>query len=209
MGNAKIVDMAIDPTPYLEKFKSDGVECIIGYMSSIWPSGPKCWSPARARALQKSGLAMGIVHEGWGGVNGRGISGPDGLRDGQFCRQNAVLIGAVKGAAVYFAVDTDYTVSQVNALVVPYFTQIRKAFSDGLLKVGVYGSGLVCSTLKAKGLVDYTWLAQSTGWAGYHDWLDKADLVQGRETHLEGADIDTDIVSANAHDAGLFYPYSN
>jgi hypothetical protein len=34
----------------------------------------------------------------------------------------------------------------------------------------VYGSGLVCKTLLAANKVTYTWLAQSTGWAGYNSF---------------------------------------
>jgi cytoskeletal protein RodZ len=40
-------------------------------------------------------------------------------------------------------------------------------------KIGVYGSGAVCQAMKQAGLAQYTWLTNSTAWAGtlnYDDW---------------------------------------
>jgi Domain of unknown function (DUF1906) len=49
-----------------------------------------------------------------------------------------------------------------------YFRAV-KANLNGKYKVGVYGSGLVCKHIMAKGLADYCWLAMSTGWPGYKE----------------------------------------
>ncbi len=49
-----------------------------------------------------------------------------------------------------------------------YFQSIKTEFAkDPRYKIGAYGSGAVCELLLNKGLVDYCWLAQSTGWPGY------------------------------------------
>ena len=40
-------------------------------------------------------------------------------------------------------------------------------------KVGVYGSGAVCGAIRAAGLAHYSWLSNSTAWAGssnYDGW---------------------------------------
>lgn len=57
--------------------------------------------------------------------------------------------------------------------VAAYFEEVRGAFhfldhdERVRFRVGAYGSGLVCSYLLDRGLVDLCWLAQSTGWPGY------------------------------------------
>ena len=198
-----IIDIASDPTPRLTQLKAANVGGIFSYLSSINPNGAKCWTPARAQACAAAGLRIGLVHEGWGGAGGRGISALDGQRDGKYCRSRAPQLGAPKGTCVYFACDTDFTAQQIAAQVAPYFQQIRETFADGFYRVGVYGSGAVCSALKAAKLVDLPWLAQSKGWSGYQTWLAEADIVQGAETRIAGLDVDTDMAKG---DIGDFVP---
>jgi hypothetical protein len=195
-----IIDLAIDPTPHLAALRSANVGTIFGYLSSINPTGAKCWTPQRVRAVADSGMRVGLVHEGWGGVGGKGVSSLDGLRDGAYCRTRATELGAPKGAGVYFACDTDFVPSQIISLVLPYFKQIRSAFADGYYRVGVYGSGAVCSAVKGATFADLIWLAQSKGWSGYTTWLPKADMVQGRVTKLAGLDVDTDTAQGDIGD---------
>jgi hypothetical protein len=61
-------------------------------------------------------------------------------------------------------------------------------------RVGVYGSGQTCRTLKTAGYCEFTWLAQSTGWSGYEDWEPHADIVQGPPTTLMGLGADSDTI---------------
>ena len=195
-----IIDLAVDPTPHLAALRSANVGTIFGYLSSINPSGAKCWTPQRIRAAADAGMRIGLVHEGWGGLGGKGVSSLDGLRDGPYCRARATELGAPKGACVYFACDTDFVPSQIISLVLPYFKQIRSAFADGYYRVGVYGSGAVCSAAKKAGVADLTWLAQSRGWREYSAWLPKADMVQGRVTKIAGLDVDTDTAQGEIGD---------
>ncbi len=200
-----IIDIAEDPTPKLAALKASGVRTIFGYLSSISPTGDKCWTPARMRALAAAGLRAGLVHEGWGGVGGRGISASDGARDGRYCRAAGIALGAPRGACVYFACDWDFSTAQIQASVIPYFKAIRAAFADGFYRVGVYGSGAVCAAVVAAGLADLTWEAQSRGWLGYGAWLAKASMRQGPDTKILGLDVDTDMASS---DVGDFVPFA-
>jgi hypothetical protein len=200
-----IIDIASDPTPSLAQLKAAGIKTIFGYLSSINPAGEKCWTASRVKIAAAAGFRIGLVHEGWGGVNGRGISAADGDRDGRYCRVAAAALGAPKGACVYFACDADFSLPEIHALVLPYFKAIKKAFADGMYRVGVYGSGAVCLAVMAADLADLSWEAQSRGWAGYSGWLAKANMTQGPETKLAGLDIDTD----TAHgDIGDFVPFA-
>ncbi len=195
---ALIIDVAEDVTAKLGALKASGIRTIFGYLSSINPNGGKCLTPSRVRAIAAAGMRVGLVHEGWGGVGGKGISAADGTRDGRYCRVRARVLGAPKGACVYFACDQDFTLQQIRTLVLPYFAAIRAAFADRFYRVGVYGSGAVCSAVIAAGAADLSWLAQSRGWLGYSAWLAKANLVQGPAEILTGLDVDTDAAQATS-----------
>lgn len=197
---ALIIDVTEDVTPKLAALKASGIRTIFGYLSSINPNGGKCLTPSRVRAIAAAGMRVGLVHEGWGGVGGKGISAADGTRDGRYCRVRARVLGAPKGACVYFACDQDFTLQQIRALVLPYFAAIRAAFADRFYRVGVYGSGAVCSAAIAAGAADLSWLAQSRGWLGYSAWLAKANLVQGPGEILTGLDVDTDAAHGDIGD---------
>jgi len=140
---ALIIDVAEDVTAKLPQLKACGVNTIFGYLSSINPNGGKCLTPSRVRAIAAAGMRVGLVHEGWGGVGGKGISAADGDRDGRYCRVQASVLGAPKGACVYFACDQDISPAQIAAMAIPYFHAIRAAFAGSGLRVGVrLGRGL-------------------------------------------------------------------
>jgi hypothetical protein len=195
-----IIDIASDPTPRLAQLKASGIKTIFGYMSSINPNGGKCWTPSRVKAAAAAGFRIGLVHEGWGGAGGKGISAADGDRDGRFCRVQASALGAPKGTCIYFACDKDFDLPEIRTLVLPYFEEISKAFDDNFYRIGVYGSAAVCEAVKAAGLADLTWEAQSRGWMNYSAWLAKADMVQGAEQKLDGLDVDTDTAQGDIGD---------
>ena len=51
----------------------------------------------------------------------------------------------------------------------------RRRRTGNLYRVGVYGSGQVCSAILDRGLADYCWLANARAWPGYN-----AHLASGR-----------------------------
>jgi Domain of unknown function (DUF1906) len=203
---ALILDTAEDITRHLPAIKAAGAKTIIGYMNSLNPNGGKCWTPERVKAVAAAGLRVGLVHEGWGGVGGKGISAADGKRDGDYCRERAAELGAPNGACVYFACDNDFTPAQVASQVLPYFRAVRASFADRFYRTGVYGSGLVCAAVFHNGLVDLTWEAQSKGWAGFKDFMAKANMVQGASTHVDGVDVDPDVAQG---DIGDYVPFAS
>ena len=52
-----VIDVADDPTPRLDALRASGVQSIFGYLSSIDPTGRKCWTLARMRAVTAAGLS--------------------------------------------------------------------------------------------------------------------------------------------------------
>lgn len=67
-----------------------------------------------------------------------------------------------------------------------YFRAVKSGI-NGKYKIGVYGSGMVCKHLRAKGLVEYCWLAMSTGWPGYKEVYasSKWSLAQQHTTYCK------------------------
>jgi hypothetical protein len=198
-----LIDADADVTAELPAFVSRGVRGIGGYMSSINPIGAKCLTPKRVRAIGAHRLFVVLLHEGWGGVGGKGISAADGARDGKYCRFRAPQLFAPRGTCVYFACDRDFTDDEINNLVIPYFQAIRQAFADGFYRVGVYGSGAVCRAITSLGLADLSFEAQSRGWTGYSQFKAHASIVQGGEGKLAGIDVDFDAAQG---DIGSYLP---
>ena len=67
---------------------------------------------------------------------------------------------------------------------VEHYFREAKATLNGAYKIGAYGSGATCAYLQKKGLVDYCWLAMSTGWPGFKEQIASGqwNLAQQRTT---------------------------
>lgn len=114
------------------------------------------------------------------------------------------------GSAIYYAIDFDASQSQVKRQVVPYFQGVLKSMAlagDGapMYRVGVYGSGRVCSRIKQElKLADFSWLAESSGWAGSRQY--KKDNLWDVVQELGGAGLSG--LTADKGEGGEF-EYSN
>jgi hypothetical protein len=204
----KIIDTNNETTSRLDDLRSQGVECVIRYISTN-TGGSKVVKPAEARAIAAAGLKLALVFEVWGGVNNFAhddIDGDSGQSHGDFARQWAANVGAPDNTIIWFAIDTDCTAGQYAQRVKPYFLAARTAL-QGKYRIGVYGCGYVCVQAIADGLVDATWLTQSMGFNGSRAFRDSRrwTLLQGPETTLEGLSIDTN--EANGNDYGAFVPF--
>jgi hypothetical protein len=204
----RIIDTNNETTSRLDELKSQGVECIIRYISTN-TSGSKVVKPAEARAIAAAGLKLALVFEIWGGVNNFAhddIDGDSGASHGAFARQWAANVGAPDNTIIWFAIDTDCTAGQYAQRVKPYFQAARAAL-QGRYRIGVYGCGYVCDNAIADRLVDATWLTQSMGFNGSRTFRDSRrwTLLQGPETTLEGLSIDTN--EAIGDDYGAFVPF--
>lgn len=118
-----------------------------------------------------------------------------GRLDGLIARQFASQIGWPSGANIFSAVDFDPSSLEITQSIVPYQTAFRQSVKGYGYLASVYGSGLVCSTLIAKGIAHYGWLSQSKGFAGYQEFLPTAAIVQGPELKdFMGMNVDLDTV---------------
>jgi hypothetical protein len=163
----------------------NGINFVFRYYSATTSIQTKRLTLAEAQALVSAGLQIGVVYEdGPTSVNyftnGRGVQ--DGGRAWQYAQQ----IGQPAGSAIYFAVDYDASAPDLSAIA-SYFQGVQSGLdtaSGGVsaYSIGVYGSGLVCQTIKQdQNLAKYSWMAESSAWQGtstYAGW----DVMQAPGT---------------------------
>jgi hypothetical protein len=127
---------------------------------------------SEAQKLTAAGLRIVAVWENGFPTSPDYFSYNQGIEDGTAAYQYAsTTINQPASTPIYFAVDYDASQADVNGPISDYFKGINYGFSniannDPIYEVGVYGSGLTCSTLLEAELVSYCWLAQSMGWQG-------------------------------------------
>lgn len=176
MGN--IIDTPFNTTPKISCLVSQGVVAVIRYynFSNSQNFPEKCLELAEAQALGSEGVRIAVVFQ----QRQNQVSDFTELK-GKAAGRRAYRhahdsIGQTSGSAIYFAVDFDASHDQIVNNIAPYFQGVKRAFdeeSEGApeYRLGAYGSGLVCSTLSSKGLIDFVWLAMSRGFSGTREAL--------------------------------------
>lgn len=188
-----IIDASIETTNHLAALKAANIHTIFRYLDPIGPSEPKSIKNPEAKAIAAAGLQLALVSEGWGSFAHGAISAGAGERDAEFALKTAPTLGAPDGAAVFFAVDVDATAAEIQKLVLPYFGAIHSVVGQKY-RVGVYGSGAVCSATMAAKLADLSWLSCSTRWTGSQAYAASGQwaLRQHPPTHVAGVPCDID-----------------
>lgn len=164
---------------------SAGQRFVVRYHSLRTVQPEKRLSPVEAATVARGGLHLATVYQD------RAQQEADfglarGEADAIAALHAAGQVGQPARSAVYFAVDTDFSLSQLRAVVVPYFDAVLRTFTKAggaqpYLRIGVYGSGLTCRIVRDRFPGTLTWLAEATGWReslGFDTW----DLRQHRNT---------------------------
>ncbi len=150
----------------------------------------KTITPEELKNIKDRGLKVVVVYQNFG--NGAQHFTTDHAKLDAFCALvDAKRIGQPYGSTIYFAVDFDATdMDQITA----YFDTIKKVIK-GRYKIGVYGSGLTCKTIKENCDVSYTWLCQSTGYAEYPDYdtTSKYNIKQAERIVYNDVTFDDDV----------------
>jgi hypothetical protein len=194
------IDLSIDASDVLNELKDSRVDFVARYYRDPVSALPSL-SPAEAQRLSSLGLKIVAVWE---------RSSPDpqyltysyGYRDAMMAYRQAIAIGQPPGSAIYFAIDLN--THRLDA-VVQYFRGVAAglaAAGGGVYEyqVGVYGSGAVCDAVKGAGLAQYSWLSNSTSWAGSLDY-DGWNIKQGEA--LDGLSFDNDSDEARGEYGGF------
>lgn len=175
-----IIDTASNTTDHIECLKQAGVETIIRYYNhknhTRLPT--KRLEPKEANVISENGLNIVVIFQC---TNNKALyfSKKQGSMDAERAFDWAsTTILQPYGTAIYFAVDYNASKKELEDHIIPYFTAIQDVFNkknEGNYKVGVYGSGLTTKTLYKKGLADYRWLSQSTGFKGTEEAIKKEE----------------------------------
>jgi hypothetical protein len=160
----------------------------IRYHSRTTTQPEKRLQPREAAELARAGLDIATVYQDRARQE-IDFGAARGEQDAISALTYAGQVGQPAGSAVYFAVDTDFSAAQLRSVVLPYFRRIDEVFRQAgggtaYLRIGVYGSGLTCRLLGALPFVDFTWLAEATGWresATYTGWDVKQHLNTGQQ----------------------------
>lgn len=173
-----IIDTPFNTEASISCLLSHGVRTVVRYYnfrnSRTFPR--KSLEPAEAQALSAHGMQIAVVFQQRQNraedfTEQKGFEA--GRRAHRFARED---IGQPAGSGIYFSVDFDASNTEIRDHVAPYFEGVKRAFDQESggntdYRVGAYGSGLVCSTLTASGLIELTWLAMSRGFRGTRDAL--------------------------------------
>lgn len=192
-----IIDVSSDCGHKAVALRAAGIATVIRYYSrdTIRPS--KRLSTQEAAQLAAAGLRIGIVHEGRRGDKPDNFDRACGIADAQYAWHYATqVIGQPSGSTIYFGVDFDATAAQIRTNVIPYFQGVADGLTAlraaGAFAIGVYGSGRTCRAVLDAGLATHAWLAQSTGWGEYKEFLASGRwaLKQGMATNIAGIECD-------------------
>jgi len=203
-------DTALPVTPaFLKKMREIGVHTIIRYFDHENETIPgKTLTFGERMEIAASGFNILVVFQHWGQRISTFRDRKRGTSDALRALTLAHDVGQPVGSAIYFAVDGPWSSSRDMADIVRYFTDVRRtvATNGNPYRVGVYGSGQVCSIILDRGLADYCWLANATSWPGYDAHLASGrwQLRQLMPGKCGDRDVDFNVLSPRAAYFGQF-----
>ncbi len=173
---AQGIDLPTDASDALNDIRDSKLDFVARYYrspTSRWPT----LTAAEAQRLSSLGVKIVAVWE-WHSHDPAYFSYASGYSDAIGAYTQAKAVGQPAGSAIYFAVDYNAPSSDISGAIDQYFRGVAAglaAAGNGRseYKIGVYGSGAVCEAMRRAGLAQYTWLTNSTSWAGtlnYDDW---------------------------------------
>lgn len=179
------LDCAVPTNDYAGCIKAAGYTFICRYLHV---GSPNALTLGEAEHAAAEGLYIVSIretnptHAGFFTYAAGKFDGLEALRAAKECHQPT-------GTPIYFTVDYDASQDDLAAIL-KYFNGVRSVVMENYL-VGVYGSGLVCATIKGGGWAHFSWLAMSRGWAGSQDYTDY-DLLQTGGGEVCGLSVDFD-----------------
>jgi hypothetical protein len=142
-----------------------------------------------ALTIGAAGLSLVAVFE-YAGTKASYFTAEQAAMDVKDALAEAAEVGQPMGSAIYFAVDYNATLDDIDGPVTDYFQVVNDKLRPKFLP-GVYGSGATCKAMLAAGLADYAWLSQSVGFLGtpgFTAW----SIKQGMPHQFCGLDTDPD-----------------
>jgi uncharacterized protein (TIGR02594 family) len=213
-----IIDSPYNLGNFAVRLHNEGVRTVIRYYNNVnsrtFPD--KCLTKVEATKLAAAGLSLGVVYQQRGGASADPAGNIDDFspelaeRDARRALERAAEVGQPSGSAIYFGVDHDFYLQRDLAVIKAYFAKVKARLS-GRYRVGVYGSGSVCTLLRNAGSAELFWLPRSSGWSGSRDFLQSGlwTLFQNQQdirSDWGGFDYDTNQFNPAYADFGQFSP---
>jgi len=195
------MDAMMNCGPFASQLAGAGIQFVARYYSRF---ASKALTAAEANALALAGLQLVVVYQD-AGDSIASFSAAAGRQNATAALAQASALGQPAGSAIYFSADFDPDEAQIAGPLTDHFGAINDVFAaaGNPYRVGVYGSGLMCGTIRDAGLVQLTWLSQSTGFRNWIGHCPQANIVQSAPSrNLVGVSIDDDI--AQTDDFGQF-----
>ena len=210
---ATILDTNRSCTLVAASLAAKGFRTVFRYYSEFTKQKEKRVTGVEAASLGRAGLRLGVVYQD-GGTGADGFTQSKGFRAGRYAYRYAVgEIRQPPGSAIFFSVDFDAPKAVVKNSIQPFFQGVTDGFKDESggapdYDIGVYGSGLVCSSMLDTSLASFAWVSQSSGFTGTKDFLKTArwHMKQNLPSKVAGLDVDTDERNAAKQDIGDFAP---
>lgn len=176
---------------------------VVRYHSLRTVQPEKRLSPSEAAEVARGGLQIACVYQDRARLEAD-FGAARGEQDAIAALHAAGQVGQPARSAVYFAVDTDFSLSQLRAVVLPYFDSALRIFSQAggtqpYLRIGVYGSGLACRIVRERFPGALTWLAEATGWRESKSFV-TWNLRQHRNTGQTLCGLGTDFQRCEGRD---------
>jgi hypothetical protein len=189
---------------FLDQMKANGISTILRYYDHEDETLPgKTLRRAERDLIVLNGFKLGVVFQhrndqlaSFTAVRGR----RDAERALYLAKENSQL----RGSAIYFGVDGPWQAAFELSSIIAYFGEIKALLGGAGYRTGVYGSGLVCSTLLSSGLAQLCWLGAPATWPGFHEYYPTREwkLAQLPTTVCGGRSVDFNL--ANGADYGQF-----
>src|SRR5689334_23261308 len=215
---------------FLKNIKAIGIDNVIRYYDWSNETLPgKTLTMRELRLIAKLEMSVAVVFQHQNDCLCTFMTKGRGTRDAKRALELARGFSQPAGSAIYFGVDgveaqflsllrgTGLPGGEAEAskfvqrYVRPYFEEAAQVLRASGYKIGVYGSGLVCSHLLEAKLASYCWLANATSWPGYtafeasKRWVLKQHLPTGKAACF-GVEVDLNSGNAATPDFGQWRP---
>jgi hypothetical protein len=191
---------------FLDQIKAIGIKTIIRYYDHEDETLPgKTLRRGERDAIIMNDLKMGVVFQ----HRNNKFASFTALRGRQDAERSLVLAAEnsqPRGSAIYFGVDGPWSTPYELANITAYFQEVNARLGASGYRVGVYGSGLVCSALLANGLAELCWLAAPTSWPDFSAYYQtkRWRLVQLPTTQCGGRSVDFNLANGSEAEYGQF-----
>ena len=180
----KGLDTNLNITKFASSIRAQGYNFVCRYYNVNNPA--KNLTLGEAHVLSSAGLEIVVVWENGLPTSSGYFNYARGVHDGTCAYHYAYQeITQPASTPIYFSVDYDASPADIQAYILPYFEGVKAGFNTisqnkPAYPIGVYGSGLVCTSVLESDIASFSWLAQSMGYLGSREFeaSGKANIIQ-------------------------------